>query len=98
MIVLRHAHYKLTPSQGKFPAFSRLWTARRRCKKSYRMSRSDFAGCGDAGKNGFHVCRQLKAEATTKRIKIILITSKNQQSDRVWGLKQGADAYLAKAI
>ena len=48
------------------------------------------------GKNGFHVCRQLKAEATTKRIKIILVTSKNQQSDRVWGLKQGADAYLAK--
>ena len=48
------------------------------------------------GKNGFHVCRQLKAEAATKRIKIILVTSKNQQSDRVWGLKQGADAYLAK--
>jgi len=48
------------------------------------------------GKNGFHVCRQLKAEATTQGIKIILVTSKNQQSDRVWGLKQGADAYLAK--
>jgi twitching motility two-component system response regulator PilH len=48
------------------------------------------------GKNGFHVCRQLKAEATTQGIKIILVTSKNQQSDRMWGLKQGADAYLAK--
>ena len=48
------------------------------------------------GKNGFHVSRQLKAEATTQGIKIILVTSKNQQSDRMWGLKQGADAYLAK--
>jgi twitching motility two-component system response regulator PilH len=48
------------------------------------------------GKKGFHVCRQLKAEATTKSIKIIMVTSKNQQSDRMWGLKQGADAYLTK--
>jgi len=48
------------------------------------------------GKNGFHVCRQLKAEAATRGIKIILVTNKNQQSDRVWGLKQGADAYLTK--
>jgi twitching motility two-component system response regulator PilH len=48
------------------------------------------------GKNGFQVCRQLKGEATTKGIKIILVTSKNQQSDRFWGLKQGADAYLTK--
>lgn len=48
------------------------------------------------GKNGFQVCRQLKTDVSTKDIKIILVTSKNQPSDRFWGLKQGADAYITK--
>jgi twitching motility two-component system response regulator PilH len=48
------------------------------------------------GKNGFQVCRQLKTDTATKHIKVIMVTSKNQKSDRFWGLKQGADAYLAK--
>jgi DNA-binding response OmpR family regulator len=47
-------------------------------------------------KNGFQVCRQLKADAGTRDIKIVLVTSKNQPSDRFWGLKQGADEYLTK--
>lgn len=48
------------------------------------------------GKNGFQVCRQLKADPATRDIKIILVSSKCQESDRFWGLKQGADEYLAK--
>jgi twitching motility two-component system response regulator PilH len=47
-------------------------------------------------KNGFQVCRQLKTEAATRNIKIILVTGKTQASDRFWGLKQGADEYLTK--
>ncbi len=47
-------------------------------------------------KNGYQVCRHLKTNAKTKDIKIILLTSKDQQSDRFWGMKQGADAYLTK--
>jgi len=47
-------------------------------------------------KNGYQVCRQLKTDAKTKDIKIILLTSKDQQADRFWGMKQGADAYLTK--
>ena len=47
-------------------------------------------------KNGFQVCRHLKTQAETKEIKILLVTSKNQESDRFWGMKQGADAYLTK--
>ncbi|QVL30881.1 response regulator [Telmatocola sphagniphila] len=47
-------------------------------------------------KNGFQVCRQLKNSAETKDIKIILLTSKSQDSDRYWGMKQGADAYVTK--
>ncbi|MDH4318771.1 MAG: response regulator [Desulfobulbaceae bacterium] len=47
-------------------------------------------------KNGFQVCRQLKTSPETKDIKIILLSSKSQDSDRFWGLKQGADAYMTK--
>jgi twitching motility two-component system response regulator PilH len=47
-------------------------------------------------KNGFQVCRQLKTSPETKDIKVVLVTSKTQDSDRFWGLKQGADAYLTK--
>jgi twitching motility two-component system response regulator PilH len=46
--------------------------------------------------NGFQVCRQLKTAAETQDIKIIIVTSKTQSSDRFWGLKQGADEYLTK--
>ena len=49
-------------------------------------------------KNGFQVCRQLKTSPETKDIKIIMVTQKNQESDRFWGLKQGADDYLTKPL
>jgi twitching motility two-component system response regulator PilH len=47
-------------------------------------------------KNGFQVCRQLKADAQTRGIKVLLLTSKSQESDRFWGMKQGADGYMTK--
>ena len=47
-------------------------------------------------KNGFQVCRQLKSSPDTQDIKIIMVTSKSQDSDRFWGIKQGADGYLTK--
>lgn len=46
--------------------------------------------------NGFQVCRQLKTAPDTKDIKILLLTSKTQDADRFWGLKQGADEYMTK--
>ncbi len=46
--------------------------------------------------NGYQVLRQLKTTPETRDIKVILLSSKNQESDRFWGLKQGADDYLAK--
>ena len=46
--------------------------------------------------NGFKVCRQIKGSTDLKDIKIILLSSKNQESDKFWGQKQGADAYLTK--
>jgi twitching motility two-component system response regulator PilH len=47
-------------------------------------------------KNGFQVCRQLKTTPATQGIKILMMTSKSQDSDRFWGLKQGADEYMTK--
>ncbi len=47
-------------------------------------------------KNGFQVARYLKTNDDTKAIKILLVSSKNQESDKFWGLKQGADEYLTK--
>jgi twitching motility two-component system response regulator PilH len=47
-------------------------------------------------KNGFQVCRQLKTAPNTRDIKILLLSSKSQDSDRFWGMKQGADGYVTK--
>ena len=47
-------------------------------------------------KNGFQVCRQLKTSPNTETIKVLMLTSKTQDSDRFWGLKQGADEYMTK--
>ena len=46
--------------------------------------------------NGFQATRSITREATTKHIPVILVTTKDQDTDRVWGMRQGAKAYLAK--
>jgi twitching motility two-component system response regulator PilH len=48
------------------------------------------------GSNGFQICRQLKSSPETRGIRIVLVSSKNQDADKFWGLKQGADEYLTK--
>jgi twitching motility two-component system response regulator PilH len=40
--------------------------------------------------------RAITREPTTKHIPIILVTTKDQDTDRVWGMRQGAKAYLTK--
>lgn len=47
-------------------------------------------------KNGFQVCRDIKRDENLKKIPIIILTSKDQPSDKVWGERQGADEYLTK--
>jgi twitching motility two-component system response regulator PilH len=47
-------------------------------------------------KNGFQVCRDIKSNDQYKNIPIIMVTSKDQESDKFWGMKQGADEYLTK--
>ncbi|MFT3762816.1 MAG: twitching motility response regulator PilH [Pseudoxanthomonas sp.] len=46
--------------------------------------------------NGFQATRSLSREATTKHIPVILVTTKDQDTDRMWGMRQGARAYLTK--
>lgn len=48
------------------------------------------------GKNGFSLCRAIRSSADYGRTPIILVTSKSQDSDRFWGLKQGANDYIVK--
>ena len=46
--------------------------------------------------NGFQATRTITREPTTKHIPVILVTTKDQDTDRVWGMRQGARAYLTK--
>ena len=46
--------------------------------------------------NGFQATRTLSRESTTRDIPVVLVTTKDQDTDRVWGMRQGAKAYLAK--
>jgi DNA-binding response OmpR family regulator len=48
------------------------------------------------GRNGFQVCRDLKAQESYAQIPVILVTSKTAPSDRYWGEQQGANGYIAK--
>lgn len=48
------------------------------------------------GRNGFQVCRELKCSPEFGSIPIVLVTSKNGESDKFWGLQQGADGYVVK--
>jgi len=46
--------------------------------------------------NGFQATRMLKKEAVTQHIPVILVTTKDQDTDRAWGIRQGASAYITK--
>ena len=47
-------------------------------------------------RNGYDILRSLKRDERTRRTPVVLVSSKNQESDRVWGKRQGADEYLGK--
>ena len=48
------------------------------------------------GLNGFQATRQLTKDASTSSIPVIIVTTKDQETDRVWGLRQGAKDYVTK--
>lgn len=48
--------------------------------------------------NGFQATRSISKEPSTAHIPIVLVTTKDQVTDKVWGLRQGAKAYLTKPV
>lgn len=47
-------------------------------------------------RNGYDILRSLKRDDRTRSTPVIVVSSRNQESDRVWGKRQGADDYVAK--
>ncbi|MEB0136730.1 response regulator [Actimicrobium sp. CCC2.4] len=50
------------------------------------------------GQNGFQVTRAISRDPETQDVPIIICTSKGQETDRIWGLRQGARDYIVKPV
>jgi twitching motility two-component system response regulator PilH len=50
------------------------------------------------GLNGFQATRAISRDPDTRTIPIILCTSKSQETDKIWGLRQGARDYVVKPV
>ena len=48
--------------------------------------------------NGFQATRSLSRDPKTRDIPIVIVTTKDQETDRIWGLRQGARDYLTKPL
>lgn len=50
------------------------------------------------GLNGYQATRTLTRDQATRNIPVIVCTTKGQETDRIWGLRQGAQDYLVKPV
>jgi len=50
------------------------------------------------GANGFQVTRSIARDPELQNVPVIICSSKNQETDRIWGLRQGAKDYLIKPV
>jgi len=50
------------------------------------------------GMNGFQATRRLSRNPATAAIPIVIVSAKGQETDRIWGLRQGAAQYLVKPV
>ena len=50
------------------------------------------------GQSGFQATRALTKDEATKQIPVIICTSKGQETDKNWGMKQGARDYIVKPV
>lgn len=48
------------------------------------------------GQNGFQLTRSITRDSRFTGVPVIMCTSKNQETDKVWGMRQGAKAYITK--
>jgi len=68
--------------------------------KQARLSRPDciLMDVVMPGMNGFQATRKLSQDAKTADIPVIMITTKDQETDKIWGMRQGAVDYLVKPV
>jgi len=50
------------------------------------------------GLNGFQATRKISKDKTTANVPVIFVTTKDQETDRIWGMRQGASAYITKPV
>ncbi len=50
------------------------------------------------GMNGFQATRRLSRNPATAKIPVVIVSAKSQETDRIWGLRQGASQYLVKPV
>ena len=50
------------------------------------------------GMNGFQATRKLSTIEATSSIPVIIVTTKDQETDKVWGIRQGAKDYIVKPV
>ncbi len=50
------------------------------------------------GQNGFQLTRTITRDARWSDVPVIMCTSKNQETDKVWGMRQGARDYVVKPV
>ncbi len=48
------------------------------------------------GMNGFQAARQISSDPDTSNIPIVIVSTKDQETDKMWGLRQGAKGYVTK--
>jgi twitching motility two-component system response regulator PilH len=50
------------------------------------------------GLNGYQATRELTRDASTRHIPVIIVSARRQETDRVWGMRQGARDYIVKPV
>ncbi len=50
------------------------------------------------GMNGFQATRAITEDPATKHIPVFIVTTKGQETDKIWGARQGAKDYLVKPV
>jgi twitching motility two-component system response regulator PilH len=87
-LLLRHGYRLLTATDGE---------------QGIALARSEFPDLilmdvVMPGMNGFQVTRTLSRDPVTRHIPIIICSSKQQETDKLWGMRQGAHAYFTKPV
>lgn len=50
------------------------------------------------GMNGFQATRAITRDATTRHIPVMMVTGKDMETDRIWGMRQGASEFISKPV